>query len=147
MCRDSINLAKKLEGDLWNCTPDSSMWLDEPFYTLFVWQLFRVFSKVGNTGIFVMLKCVIRFDAIIKLLKFNSNIHDKTRFAFNMIQMIIITNLFRLGFVQNCLCCQLCAKRGIMGKLLLTWQNRRNCAQRSFDSARWVASDLCTYNR
>ena len=54
-----------------------------------------------------MLKCIIKFDIIVKLYKFNSNSHDKYKFAFNLMSTTIITNLFPLEVVQKSYTCAL----------------------------------------
>ena len=69
---------------------------------LFNQSSFSVLPKVGNVGIFVMLKSENKFDTFINRINFNSAHHDKFHLIFNFIQLLSISILFLLEAIQKC---------------------------------------------
>ena len=69
---------------------------------------FPVTNKVGNIGIFVLLKFENKLDIEINPFNFNSKHYDKCQFSLKLIGLLTASNLFPLEVVQKCQHCQLC---------------------------------------
>ena len=72
---------------------------------------FPVIHKVGNVGIFVLVKCETKLDKEINHFSFNSKHYKKCKFTLKLIGLLTVSNLFPLEVVQKCQHCQLCLLR------------------------------------
>ena len=61
---------------------------------------FPVIHKVGNVGIFVLLKFENKLNREISHFNFISKHYDKCKFALKLIWLIPVSNLFQLEVVQ-----------------------------------------------
>ena len=77
-------------------------------HSLRIQSSFPVIHKVGNFGIFILLKFENKMDREISHFDFNSEYHDKCKSALKLIKILTVSNLFSLEVVQKCQHCQLC---------------------------------------
>ena len=69
------------------------------------------FHKVGNIGIFVLLKVYNKMDREISHLNYNSKHYYKYKFALKLIRLWTVFNLFPLKVVQKYQRCHFCVLR------------------------------------
>ena len=62
---------------------------------------FPVIHKVGNIGIFVLLKFENKMEREIIHLNYNSEHHDKCKFVLKLIKLLTVSNFFPLEVVRK----------------------------------------------
>ena len=78
---------------------------------------FLTIHRVGNIGIFVLLKFEDMLDRKVNHFNFNSKYQSKCKLALKLIRLSTVSNIFSLEVVQTSQRCQLCAIKGPKGRI------------------------------
>ena len=107
---------------------------------------FPVRHKVGNVGMFVLLKFQNKLDRELSHFNLNSKHHDKCKFTLKLIWLLTVSNLFILEIVQKRQCCQFV----YYGKTRLTMKFHRGICTRgastSTNGSKRARTKLCTHS-
>ena len=83
---------------------------------------FPTIHRVGNIGIFVLLKFEVMLDRKVNHFNFNLKYQSKCKLALKLIRLSTVSNIFSLEVVQTSQRCQLCAIKGPKGRICnCTW--------------------------